>query len=285
LNRLKREEALEYIDHKLRNAGGSANAIFAKSALGAIVDRSQGIPRQLNLLCNNALIRAYAVGLRRVTLKIARAAIGEYDNLGTAVEEFRQPFLRPALRSITAHPAIALTSLGLAALAGLCFLGVREAPRIELMFSGETNPPLVSTNVAPKRDADVNAMSRIPTDSHAGVPPDRTAALIQPSSVPNDGEPSKTVVDDALSAPRSMPRASVANPSRNANPISQQRFAYSVQSGDTIEGIALRHFGSKAKIPSVIEANPQLRDVNRIYPGDTVFLPAESAGRNEKSIR
>jgi general secretion pathway protein A len=285
LNRLKREEALEYIDHKLRNAGGSANAIFAKSALGAIVDRSQGIPRQLNLLCNNALIRAYAVGLRRVTLKIARAAIGEYDNLGTAVEEFRQPFLRPALRSITAHPAIALTSLGLAALAGLCFLGVREAPRIELMFSGETNPPLVSTNVAPKRDADVNAMSRIPTDSHAGVPPDRTAALIPPSSVPNDGEPSKTVVDDALSAPRSMPRASVANPSRNANPISQQRFAYSVQSGDTIEGIALRHFGSKAKIPSVIEANPQLRDVNRIYPGDTVFLPAESAGRNEKSIR
>ena len=62
MNRLKREETLEYIDHKLRNAGGSANALFAKSALGEIVYHSQGIPRQLNLLCNNALIRAYAVG-------------------------------------------------------------------------------------------------------------------------------------------------------------------------------------------------------------------------------
>jgi phage tail protein X len=153
------------------------------------------------------------------------------------------------------------------------------------MFSGETNPPLVSTNVVQKRDADVNAVSHIPTDSHAGAPPDRTAALILPSSIPNDREASKTVVDDASSATRSRPRASVANPSRNANPISQQRFAYSVQSGDTIEGIALRHFGSKANIPSVIEANPQLRDVNRIYPGDTVFLPAESAGPNEKGIR
>jgi nucleoid-associated protein YgaU len=145
------------------------------------------------------------------------------------------------------------------------------------MFRSETNPSLVRANVVQKREGDVNAVSHIPTDSHAGASPDGTAALIPPSSGPNDREASKRVVD-ASAAPRSVPSASVANPSRNANPISQQRFAYSVQSGDTIEGIALRHFGSKAKIPSVIEANPQLRDVNRIYPGDTVFLPAESAG-------
>jgi nucleoid-associated protein YgaU len=105
--------------------------------------------------------------------------------------------------------------------------------------------PSLVANVVQKREGDVNAVSHIPKDSSA----------------------------------------SVANPSRNANPTSGETFAYSVQSGDTIEGIALRHFGSKAKIPSVIEANPQLRDVNRIYPGDTVFLPAESAGRNEKGIR
>lgn len=285
LNPLRREEALEYIDHKLRNAGGSANAIFDKRALGEIVGRSQGIPRQLNLLCNNALIRAYAVGLRRVSVKIARAAIGEYDNLGKAVEKFPQPLLRPALRSITAHPAISLTSVGLAALAGLCFLGVREAPRIELMFRSETNPSLVSANVAQKREADVNAVSHIPTDSHTGASPDGTAAPIPPSSGPNDGEASKRVVDDASSAPGSMPGASVANPSRNTSPTSRETLAYSVQSGDTIEGIVLRHFGSKAKTQSVIRANPQLRDVNRIYPGDTVFLPAKSAEHDENGTR
>ena len=53
-----------------------------------------------------------------------------------------------------------------------------------------------------------------------------------------------------------------------------------MHSGDTVEGIARRHLGSGVKIESVIEANPQLRDVNRIYPGDTVFLPAESAQRD-----
>jgi phage tail protein X len=52
--------------------------------------------------------------------------------------------------------------------------------------------------------------------------------------------------------------------------------AFPVQSGDTIEGLALRHLGSEVNMQSVVEANPQLRDVNRIYPGDTVFLPAYS---------
>jgi type II secretory pathway predicted ATPase ExeA len=320
LNRLRREEALEYIDHKLRDAGGAANAIFDKSALGEIVDRSQGIPRQLNLLCNNALIRAYAVGLRRVTLKIVRAAIGEYDNLATGVEEFHHPLLRPALRSIIAHPAISLTSLGVIALAGLCFLGVRQSPKIELLFRSETNPSLVKATVAQKSEGNVNAVSHIPTDS--GTSPDETAAssspndgeaservvddasaprsmpgasvanpsrntgpLTPPSSGPNDSEAAKLIVDDASVVPRSMPSASVANPRRNAGSTSRETLAYSVQSGDTIEGITLRHFGSKAKTKSVIQANPQLRNVNRIYPGDTVFLPAESATRNEDGTR
>ena len=284
LNRLKREEALEYIDHKLRNAGGSAHSIFAAGALREIVAHSKGIPRQLNLLCNNALIRAYAAGLRWVSVKIALAAVKEYENLGQTAAKFREPLTRQVLRSITARPAISLTSLGVATMAGLCFLGVRQSPKIELMFRSETNPSLVRANVVQKRQGDVNAVSHIPTDSHTGASPDGTAALIPPSSGPNDREANKRVVD-ASAAPRSMPSASVANPSRNANPTSGEMFAYSVQSGDTIEGIALRHFGSKAKIPSVIEANPQLRDVNRIYPGDTVFLPAESAGPNEKGIR
>jgi nucleoid-associated protein YgaU len=58
-----------------------------------------------------------------------------------------------------------------------------------------------------------------------------------------------------------------------------------VQSGDTMERIARRHLGLEVKIESVIAANPQLRDVNRIYPGDTVFLPAESAQREANGSR
>src|SRR6266478_430750 len=81
LNPLQRDEALEYVEFKLRASGGSAKKIFAQRALAELVDHSQGIPRQINLLCNNALIRAYAADLPWVTRSVAQAAIKEYENL------------------------------------------------------------------------------------------------------------------------------------------------------------------------------------------------------------
>jgi general secretion pathway protein A len=245
LNPLRREEAFEYIEHKLRETGGTANRIFAKRALLEMVDHSQGIPRQLNLLCNNALISAYAAGLGRVSLKVARAAINEYENVGGTAHEFREPLARQILRSITARPAIPLTGLGLVALTGLYSLGIMGVPVSELMFRNEAKP-VVSTDVGQHHEATSNA-NRI----------------------------------DASSAPGSIPRTSLANPGHNTQPKSHEMFSYSVQSGDTIEGIALRHLGSEVKIQSLIEANPQLRDVNRIYPGETVYLPAESTQSDE----
>jgi general secretion pathway protein A len=284
LNPLRREEAFEYIDHKLRDAGGSARAIFAEGALNEIVGHSQGIPRQLNLLCNNALIRAYAIGLRCVSAKIARAAIDEYENLGRAVETFPKPLVRPVLRSITARPAIAVIGLGLVALAGLYFLGVGEGPRAELVLRGETTP-IVSTNVAQKRDTAISTVLSRPTGSNTAALQKGIAALIPSSSPPNGGEVSRRVVANASSASRTVASARLTNPTHDNHSKARETFAYSVRSGDTIEKIALRQLGSRVKVESVVEANPQLRDVNRIYPGDTVFLPTEPTRRHGNEPR
>jgi len=192
-----------------------------------------------------------------VSVKVARAAINEYENLGGTVEEFREPLAREILRSITARPAIPLTGLGFVVLAGLYLLGVSGVPDAELMFRGEAKS-VVSADVG--RNREVNAGPRILTGSDPGVLRSATVA----------GEPHS---------------ASPANADRNAQLKSHETLSYSVQSGDTIEGIALRHFGSEAKIQSVIKANPQLRDVNRIYPGDTIFLPADSTQRDKNGSR
>jgi general secretion pathway protein A len=231
LNPLQREEALEYIDHKLRDARGTANRIFAKRALEHIVSHSQGIPRQLNLLCTNALMGACAADLRRVSVQVARAAINEYENLGGTAEEFREPLARQILRSITARPAIPLVGLGLVALAGLFSLGVIEMPGIELTFHGEAKP-LVSTDFEQNREATVNAAPRIPT----GLDTDRVSETLSQSLSPTtDSEASKRAVEGASSASRSIPRNSVANPGRDTEPKSHESFPYSLQNGDTIE--------------------------------------------------
>jgi nucleoid-associated protein YgaU len=48
----------------------------------------------------------------------------------------------------------------------------------------------------------------------------------------------------------------------------------SVQPGDSLWKIAAQHFGNGADWPCLANANPDLRDVERIYPGQTLSLPA-----------
>lgn len=206
--------------------------------------------------------------------------------------------MRPALRSITARPAIPVAGLGLVALAGLYFLGVGEAFRAELRIRSEPTTPIVSTNAAQKRDAAISAAPSGQADSDTGALQKAIAALISSSSAPNDratpmpssaplndSEVSKRAVANAPSASRTVASASLLSPTRDAHSKSREIFAYSVRSGDTIEGIALRQLGSRVKVESVVEANPQLRDANRIYPGDTVFLPTKPTRRQGNDSR
>ena len=51
-----------YINARLRIAGRESGAIFSPGAVQAIHGYSRGIPRIINLLCDHALITAYAEG-------------------------------------------------------------------------------------------------------------------------------------------------------------------------------------------------------------------------------
>ncbi len=45
-----------------------------------------------------------------------------------------------------------------------------------------------------------------------------------------------------------------------------------VKYGDTMEKLALRHLGSRYALNELIDNNPQITDINRIYPGQRVYL-------------
>jgi len=81
---LDANETTEYIDYRLRAKGGSAGKIFHPKALKYIVTASAGVPRRVNVLCHNAMLLAYAAGAKHVTLKMAKEAVAEYQDLFTA---------------------------------------------------------------------------------------------------------------------------------------------------------------------------------------------------------
>lgn len=81
---LDANETLEYIDYRLRSKGGTSAKAFKRNALKCLVAASAGIPRRVNVLCHNAMLLAYAAGAKQVTLKMAKEAVAEYNDLFTA---------------------------------------------------------------------------------------------------------------------------------------------------------------------------------------------------------
>ncbi|MDN5873404.1 MAG: AAA family ATPase, partial [Sinobacteraceae bacterium] len=77
---LSEHETREYIIHRLNIAGGLPT-LFSTAATRAIHQRSRGIPRLINILCDRALLGAYASNMHQVTPAIVRQAAGEV--LGT----------------------------------------------------------------------------------------------------------------------------------------------------------------------------------------------------------
>jgi general secretion pathway protein A len=76
LTPLERHEASEYIGHRLRIAGGDP-AVFTPRAVDAVHQQARGVPRLINILCDRALLGAYATGVREVTPEIVERAAAE----------------------------------------------------------------------------------------------------------------------------------------------------------------------------------------------------------------
>jgi len=71
LRALSRQEWCEYVSNRLKVAGGD-RSIFTPTTLESIYSYSGGIPRVVNVLCDNALLTAYALGRKETDTEIIR---------------------------------------------------------------------------------------------------------------------------------------------------------------------------------------------------------------------
>ena len=75
---LSRLEGLEYIHHRLKKASDRESIIFTPSALKEIVRNAQGIPRLINVLCDNCLISAFGYGKKKVGLGVVQEIVRDF---------------------------------------------------------------------------------------------------------------------------------------------------------------------------------------------------------------
>ena len=76
LEPLSREETASYIEHRLKVAG-ALGEVFDPGAKKEIYRLSQGVPRLVNVICDRALLGAYARESRRVNARLVRLAAAE----------------------------------------------------------------------------------------------------------------------------------------------------------------------------------------------------------------
>ena len=74
---LSQEETWEYIVHRLRVAGSPEGDLFDPEVLTTVYNYTGGIPRKINILCDTALICAFADSAQRVTETVMQEAVSE----------------------------------------------------------------------------------------------------------------------------------------------------------------------------------------------------------------
>lgn len=86
LGPLSREDVEGYVTHRLHVAGGSPDRLtFTPDALEVVYQRSGGVPRLINRLCDRALHEGYH----------RRAAVIDKENVEAAIHDVNRPTIKP----------------------------------------------------------------------------------------------------------------------------------------------------------------------------------------------
>jgi general secretion pathway protein A len=75
INPLSKEESLEYIEHRMKTVGRPAADIFSPQALALILEKAGGIPRLINVFCDNALFAGYRASVKRIEVNLVKGII------------------------------------------------------------------------------------------------------------------------------------------------------------------------------------------------------------------
>jgi general secretion pathway protein A len=94
---LKAEEVSAYIRTRLKVAGATRLDLFTANAVALIYRASEGIPRLINNICDNALLTGYALNARPITSQIVAEVAESLDLLQPMIADSPQEVLAGGL--------------------------------------------------------------------------------------------------------------------------------------------------------------------------------------------
>jgi general secretion pathway protein A len=303
LEPLDDSEVEPYIDYRLRVVGRARRDLFTDKAIRALVPYVNGIPRLINMVCDNALVLAYATERTRVSHEMIEDVVADLR-----LRRRGEPVARPAgepeveraprLRAVTAAGAgpgcggrrwaIAGFAVGIVlALAGV-FAG---SPALRL---GLTERVVAMANRTDGTPSGAGSLPAMPGDSSTPAatapavraePAPERPSLPPPSPVAPTGTPNGAS-GEARPAPAAEPDPAASASASVTEPAAPTRVApkmtnklagrtLTVPTGGTISQLVFDHYGrfSTLALDLVHELNPDLDDVDVVASGQSLWLP------------
>ncbi|MGE0098601.1 MAG: ExeA family protein [Hydrogenophaga sp.] len=177
LGALNEAETLQYIQHRMQVAGLRGPLPFSSQAIQRIHEIARGVPRRINLLCDRALLGAYATHQPRVDRVVVDKAAREVFESDAPAPVVRRRAARAPARTST----VGLLGAGL--LAGVVLAGAAfwfwNQPHTRPGAALSAQPPAQAQAVPAAPAASAPVAAQAPAD-----PPPATAPAALPSGPP-----------------------------------------------------------------------------------------------------
>ncbi len=292
VKRLTFRQSCRYIVHRTHYAGRAVHRpLFTTPALVYLAIAAQGVPRTLNICCDNALINGYGHSADRITLGIVRESCRSM--------KFRSPLRQKAALASVAMILVALL-VGAAALfrhpsapaADLRRAAPASADAAPAGAPTTTPPGPIAASMTPPHPALPSAAplnAPPPAVARSGSAPDPASPAPlqagQAETAPSAATP--PAAPEAPAAPRAGSEGATSNPlaplpagerGNNSKLAARRGSKWVVRKGDTVYKACLATYGScdwKA-LRRVIARNPAIGRDAKIYEGEVLFIPRQA---------
>ena len=255
---LTAEESRDYIEHRLKLVGSSTSKTFTSKAISVIIEHTKGIPRVINIVCDNALLNGFSESKKKIDEKIIREVIKNLE--GPSRRKFRpmrifrfikrtHPIRRERIISPRQIAVILLFLLGLGGIVSLIFGFLRYGPSnrrsIESMWTSlfHTERPLVTAPQTTTTKTSKVGVRYPPVESpQPDVPPSASSMRIR-----KETRSMKSVI---------------------------------VKKGQSIKSIAEQYYGrSNITIADfILDSNPEITNANLISVNQKIRMPKITEG-------
>lgn len=215
LDALSADETGKYIAHRLAIGGITGALPFDARMMRRIHARTGGVPRRINLLCDRALLGAFAAGRREVDARILDRAAREVFDLDT----------QPTISARLLQPRVLLGSFVLLAAAFVGGMAVQGGLPFQQAAAGKPVPAAAVAAGAQTPSKNDPAGQVSPAAAATMTVTATTAATATAPSAPIASVPTAPVARAATPAAAAVPEPTAA-PLVLGNDVRDQRAAY-----------------------------------------------------------